>query len=87
VVMEETLEQGLTQLFGGNFAAAPLPAEAGAPKAPAESGDAASLVRQAREIYDRAIAAQRAGDWARYGQEIGHLGEVLRRLEESAAPR
>jgi uncharacterized protein len=58
----------------------PTPTPAPAALAP-PTGDAAALMRQAREHYDRALAAQRAGDWARYGQEIQQLGAVLRRLE------
>ena len=40
----------------------------------------ADLLRQAQEHYDRAIAAQRAGNWAEYGREIEQLGAVLRQL-------
>jgi uncharacterized membrane protein (UPF0182 family) len=38
------------------------------------------VLRQAQEHYDRAIAAQRAGDWAAYGREIDQLGAVLKQL-------
>jgi hypothetical protein len=38
------------------------------------------LAAQARQHYDRAIEAQRAGDWARYGEELKQLGAVLERL-------
>jgi uncharacterized membrane protein (UPF0182 family) len=38
------------------------------------------LTSEARAHYDRAIAAQRAGDWAKYGEEIKALGEVLQRM-------
>jgi hypothetical protein len=37
-------------------------------------------VAEARRRYEAALAAQRAGDWARYGEEIRRLGEVLDRL-------
>jgi uncharacterized membrane protein (UPF0182 family) len=37
-------------------------------------------VQQAQSHYDRAIAAQRAGDWASYGKEINALGSVLEQL-------
>jgi uncharacterized membrane protein (UPF0182 family) len=30
--------------------------------------------------YDRAIAAQRAGNWAEYGREIEQLGATIRAL-------
>ncbi|MEO5588258.1 MAG: UPF0182 family protein [Gemmatimonadaceae bacterium] len=92
VVMRETLEAGLATLFGGDAStadtsavgapgdslgavtAAPRPAATGA-QAPS-----ASLLNEARSHYDRAIRAQRAGDWAIYGREIQALGEVLQKL-------
>ena len=56
----------------------------GAPTAPAPapsaSGAIAELLRQAQTHYDRAIAAQRAGNWAEYGREIEQLGVALRGL-------
>ncbi|HEU4723725.1 MAG TPA: M28 family peptidase, partial [Candidatus Eisenbacteria bacterium] len=48
-----------------------------APAAAAPARTAESLVEEARRHYDAAIAAQRAGDWSRYGEEIRRLGEVL----------
>ena len=39
-----------------------------------------TLAAEARSRYQAALAAQRAGDWARYGDEIRKLGEVLERL-------
>jgi uncharacterized protein len=40
------------------------------------------LASEARAAYDRAIAAQRAGDWAKYGEEIRRLGEILQRMKQ-----
>ena len=40
-----------------------------------------ALAAEARAHYDRAVAAQRAGDWAKYGEEIRALGEVLKQLQ------
>ena len=84
VAMAETLEQGLALLFG---AAAPPRATVAAADttgttraAPSATAVPADLLRQAQEHYDRAIAAQRAGDWAAYGREIDQLGAVLRQL-------
>jgi len=83
VVMEETLEGGLARLFGGGFEPATATAETRAAPAAAGRGDARAvdLARRAGELYQRAMAAQRAGDWARYGEELGRLGEVLRELQ------
>ena len=88
VVMRETLEAGLATLFGGdvpreptNVAAAITDSTAAAvapvPAAPSN----ADLISEARTHYDRAIAAQRSGDWAAYGREIQALGDVLNRLK------
>ena len=85
VVMEETLEACLARMFGG-VVAKPAAAAGSVPSpVPATEGDnAASLAQQARDLYDRAVAAQRAGDWARYGEEINRLGEVLKQLQATA---
>ena len=52
-----------------------VPAPSGAP-----SAAVAQLLREAQTHYDRAIAAQRAGNWADYGREIEALGAALRSL-------
>jgi uncharacterized membrane protein (UPF0182 family) len=93
VVMEETLDAGLTRLFGGGGTRAPeVIAGAATPTPPPAApllGEAElrSLVTEARRHYDAALAAQRAGDWARYGEEIRRLGELLERLAGSGAVR
>jgi uncharacterized membrane protein (UPF0182 family) len=89
VAMEETLEAGLARLFGGSSAtlaarpATPTSPTAVAPQPAAiETAAAANtrLIREAGEAYDRARAAQRAEDWATYGNEMKRLGELLRQL-------
>jgi uncharacterized membrane protein (UPF0182 family) len=46
----------------------------------APSAAVSELLRQAQSHYDRAIAAQRAGNWADYGREIEALGATIRAL-------
>ena len=91
VVMEETLDAGLTQLFGGAGAATREPAAAGAAGAatagPAMNARAADLARRAHESLRRAVEAQRAGDWARYGEELRRLEDVLRQLQAAVGER
>src|SRR6266567_2269141 len=86
VVMEETLEAGLARLFSG---AAPATAVAAEPSPAVRSSDgrAVDLTRQAFALYQSAVAAQRAGDWARYGAELTRLGEVLRQLQATLGGR
>ena len=39
-----------------------------------------NLAEQAKQQYDRAIQAQRDGDWARYGEEIKRLGATIEQM-------
>jgi uncharacterized membrane protein (UPF0182 family) len=95
IVMEETLEAGLARLFGGgatrdtDVQLTRGAAAAGAPDATAAVGQSqvatgndplTALAAQARGHYDRAIEAQRNGDWAKYGEELRMLGETLSRM-------
>jgi hypothetical protein len=86
VVMEETLEAGLARLFGDGEAPSQAEAAPSARAAAAEAaaGPARDLIEEARRHYDRAVAAQRAGDWGVYGEELRQLGEVLTRLRRAA---
>jgi uncharacterized membrane protein (UPF0182 family) len=83
VVMQETLDGALSELFGGS-AAGPdrpsLPLAAETAPAPAASEAVRALILEARTHYEAATRAQRDGDWARYGEEIRLLGVVLQRL-------
>ncbi len=90
VVMRETLDGALNELFGGSSAAtdrpqdATLPMAAGtAPTAAAVSAEIRGLLEESRQRYESAMEAQRAGDWARYGDEIKRLGELLERLSRN----
>src|SRR4051794_27323280 len=80
VVMQETLDSALTELFGGSSRprTSPTP-DLGTGAAPTDSGFRA-LVGEANRHYETALQAQRDIDWARYGEEFKRLGEVLRRL-------
>jgi len=95
IVMEETLEAGLARIFsdraGGSARPASPPAqtETATPQTPpgaaatTPSGTSTALgplAAEARAHYDRAIEAQRAGDWAKYGEEIRALGQALERM-------
>src|SRR5258705_2316062 len=62
----------------------PSVAGGGAPSAPnaaaVPSCPVSDLLREAQTHYDRAIVAQRAGNWAEYGREIEQLGATIRAL-------
>ena len=86
IVMEETLERALDRLFpSGERDTAARPAAApAAPGAdtPGETSPAPgdALAARARAHYERAIQAQKEGNWALYGEEIRRLGEVLNEM-------
>ena len=77
VAMGETLEEGLNLLFGGGAPSRPVVSTGQEGSAPSPD---AGLISQAQQHYDRAIAAQRAGDWSTYGRELEQLGTVLKQL-------
>jgi len=99
VAMGTSLDDALSQLFGGSALptgpTGPPTAVAAAGAAPAAGTGARAqtqaaaalraLAAEARTHYDNAMTAQRAGDWARYGQEIKRLGDVLQQIG-SASP-
>ena len=87
IVMEPTLDQAMARLFGEGDRAVPAKTEA-TTAAPQTTPSAAApptwerLAQEARDTYQRALEAQRAGDWAKYGEEIKRLGEILERLKQ-----
>jgi uncharacterized membrane protein (UPF0182 family) len=82
IVMERTLDEALERLFPSGGRATPLRAAAPAAGRKPSSPDQ-TLSTRAVEHYRRALEAQRGGDWARYGQELEQLGELLERMEAS----
>ena len=82
IAMEETLEAGLARIFGTSAAKA-KPEEIKTEQATAvPSQSAQEIIKQASDTYDAATRAQREGDWARYGEEIKRLGEILNKLRQ-----
>ena len=94
IVMEATLDLALGRLFGGStpgpspstpstILADTEPSSDQSPPTFVETSGSSSgtLTQQAQEYYTLALEVQRAGDWARYGEEIERLGEVLQRLQ------
>jgi uncharacterized membrane protein (UPF0182 family) len=84
VVMQETLDEGLAELFGGPVQPKARPPAAAATEPSAPDARLPNLINEARQHYDAAIQAQRNLDWATYGEEMKQLGEVLARLAGSA---
>jgi hypothetical protein len=88
IAMEETLDRALGRIFGegaggdngsppvASAPGGPRPAGAATPQPAAQS----DLAGRAQEHYDRAMKAQREGNWALYGEEINRLGEIIGKM-------
>ncbi len=87
VVMGETLEGALTDLFGGSSRPRNQPAPPVATGTMIADSGLRTLVTEARRRYEAALQAQRDIDWARYGEEFRRLGEVLQQLGGSPGQR
>ena len=94
IVMEATLDLALKRLFSGSEPAdfstttptilAETESDSGTPSAAVISSEplgAEALTQQAQDYYNRALQAQRDGNWAQYGVEIEQLGSILEQLQ------
>jgi uncharacterized membrane protein (UPF0182 family) len=81
IAMEVSLDAALSRIFGD----VRVSEEAGPSKTvglPAVKEEKSGLVSAAKEHFDRAINAQRAGNWALYGEEIRKLGEIISKMQK-----
>jgi hypothetical protein len=99
IVMAETLNQALAQIFGPAVSAALSPdrlqssatsvveASSAIPEAPSaepqnQSQTMTELATEAKTHLDRALQAQRDGDWATYGEEIKKVGDAIDKMNK-----
>ena len=86
-VVADTYDEALQKLFGngeGVAATAPTVPVPGTSTAPAVAADSEAWKREVRivgKLLDDAEAAQRAGDWARYGDLLKQLKAKIKDLE------
>lgn len=80
IVMDETLDAALERVFPRGGGQQRQAAEAKAVASAQVDSAVTDLAALAQLHYQRALKAQREGDWALYGEEIKRLGEVLQKL-------
>ena len=81
IAMERTLEEALGVIFGPGQEI-PDPEDRDDAEIPApDQKDIRNLIREANQLYDRAIQAQRQGSWNEYGQLLNQLRDKLQELE------
>ncbi len=86
IVMEPTLDQGLALLFGAPAAASTSTSQTGAasPSFSSAPPEVRLLAADAQRVFLQAQDALRSGDFARYGDELRALEDVLNRLVQAS---
>lgn len=80
IAYEATLSEALMSLFGSGYddGSGNITSDNDGGSTEAETTE--SLIKKAQNAYDKAIAAQQAGDWASYGKYIKKLETYLNKL-------
>ncbi len=82
-VLAENIDSALTQIFNTDFNSntiIPSTVTPGTTKpstTPATTGIDSTKLKQANDLYQKALDAQKTGDWAKYGDYINQLGKLL----------
>ena len=95
IIMRDTLSECLDEIFGTKDGKVPMPDDGVGQDVPPDqgntddggnsgevSGDTASLVKRANELFEAAQKAQSSGDWSAYGKYMDELKAVLSKLAE-----
>ena len=83
---EDTLSEALTALFGQDASTKEPNGDGDKEPTTDPNGTGTTeltqeeLVTQAADAYEAAIAAQKKGDWAKYGQHMNELESYLNKL-------
>ncbi len=79
IAMDSSLGGALMKVFGAAPAGS-VTTTGSVTGTPTVTGGTPSEIATARDLYAKAIAAQKAGDWAAYGTYIKELGTILEKL-------
>ncbi|MGH9342931.1 MAG: UPF0182 family protein, partial [Terriglobia bacterium] len=88
VVMEPSLGEALSSIFGGSAGAAPGLEEAATAPSPSTAAPSKvlppsvrSMIDEANQHYQQAQQDLREGNWSGYGQEVQQLGQILKQMK------
>ncbi len=90
IVMEETLAEALSVIFGEAGPGVGQPGQPEVPGQPTEPGqlpedygeNMEELIASANQLFQKAQEALKDGNWAQYGEYLGSLEEVLNRMQQ-----
>ncbi len=80
IILADSVENALMQLFQYQESEGQTGGETGTPTNLSE--DQLAKVQEAKSLYEKAIEAQKNGDWTGYGSYIQQLGELLQQLNQ-----
>ena len=83
IAYEPTLAEALVSLFGGDAGDKDNKVD-GAGDDDAGNGDLQSLIQKAQNAYDKAIEAQKNGDWEAYGKYLKQLENYLAKMTSAS---
>lgn len=81
IVIEENIEKALLKLF--NYNSSEENKNSNKDETPkTETTSDKSGVKEATDLFNKAIEAQKNGDWATYGEFINKLGDILNKMSQ-----
>lgn len=82
LILAENIESALEQIFNYTEAPSQTPVPT-VPTAPSTvDANIKEKIKNAKDIFDKAIEAQKNGDWAKYGEYIKNLQDILSELNK-----
>ncbi|MBU3191140.1 UPF0182 family protein [Clostridium bowmanii] len=81
LLMVDNIESGLQQIFNYQAPNVVIPGKSEITTTPL-SETKIKLIKQANDLYTKALDAQKALDWTKYGEYIKQLGTILQQLDK-----
>lgn len=80
IILADSVDSALEQLF--QYSGSSGGTTNGGTVTPGTTADQQAKLKQAQDLYNKAIEAQKNGDWSSYGSYIQQLGELLKQLSQ-----
>lgn len=86
IVMEETLDEALSRIFGDIRQEVDDDNIVDDVETDIMEGDIEELIKNANDVFNKAKEASQNGDWAKYGEYINQLEDILNQLNTTFTP-
>ncbi len=80
ILLADSVENGLEQIF--NYKDQDKKEDGNNNGVPGKPIENIQKIKQAKDLYNKAIEAQKSGDWAKYGEYVKNLGEIINTLDK-----